>query len=76
MVDARLIYDQKTRFLDGRLEVRITAYEVPKNKKFPDTKLPQDKAVRMAIDVRDYQEAIEFFINEVLKAVRAMQNEN
>ncbi len=36
MADAKLIYDHKVRFLEGRFEARITAYEVSKNKKFPD----------------------------------------
>lgn len=36
MAKAKLLYDEKVRFLDGRLEARIVAYEVPKSKKFPD----------------------------------------
>lgn len=36
MSSAKLIYDQRLRFLDGRFEARIKAYEVTKSKKFPD----------------------------------------
>ena len=36
MADAKLVFDQKVFFLEGRFEVRITAYEVFKNKKFSD----------------------------------------
>ncbi len=36
MSSAKLIYDQRLRFLDGRFETRIKAYEVTKSKKFPD----------------------------------------
>ena len=36
MSSAKLIHDQRLRFLDGRFEARIKAYEVTKGKKFPD----------------------------------------
>ncbi len=57
MANAKLIYDQKQRFHEGRFEVRIIAYDVPKSKKFPDgVKLRcvlldlEDKSPRLLLD--------------------------
>ena len=33
---AKLIFDQKVSFSEGRYEVRIVAYTLPKSKKYPD----------------------------------------
>ena len=101
MADAKLIFDQRSRFQEGRFEARITAYQVPKSKKFPDgiklscvlldlqekmprllldnhepfgyhlhTKMPHDKAHRVPVDVKDFEEAIEFFMGEVPKVIK------
>lgn len=101
MADAKLIFDQKSLFLEGRFEARITAYQVPKSKKFPDgiklscvlldlqekvprllldnhepfgyhlhTKMPHDKAHRVPVDVKDFEEAIEFFMGEAPKVIK------
>lgn len=100
MVGAKLIYDNKTRFFEGRFEARITAYQVPKSKKFPDgiklscvlldlqekvprllldnhepygyhlhTKMPHDKTHRVPVNVKNFEEAIEFFMNEIPKVI-------
>lgn len=36
MVDAKILYHNRMRFHEGRFEVRINAYAVLDNKKFPD----------------------------------------
>lgn len=64
MIGAKLIYDQRTRFLEGRFEARITAYQVPKSKKFPDG----IKLVPVAVE--NFEEAIEFFMGEVPKVIK------
>ena len=101
VADAKLIYDQQIHFLEGRYEVRLTAYEVPKSKKFPDgvklscvlldllqkiprllldnhepygyhlhTKMQHDKAHRVSVDVRDFEEAIEYFMGHVPRVIK------
>jgi hypothetical protein len=100
VADATLIFDQKTLLSEGRFEVRITAYQVTKSKKFPDgvklscvlldlqqksprlllnnhepygyhlhTKMPYDKTHRVTVSVKNFEEAIEFFMGEVPKVV-------
>ena len=51
MSNAKLIFDQKLRFLEGRLEARIKAYEVPKSRKFPD-------GVKLSCVLLDLEEAV------------------
>lgn len=101
MAIARLLYDQKVQFLNGRFEARIVAYEVAKSKKFPagvklrcvlldldenapillldihepygyhlHTKMQHDKSHRVPLNVKDYIEAIGFFINEIDRVIK------
>ena len=51
MADAKLIFDQRSRFLEGRFEARITAYQVPKSKKFPD-------GIKLSCVLLDLQEKV------------------
>lgn len=100
MADAKLIYDQRALFLEGRFEARITAFLVPKNKKHPDgvklscvlldlelrvprllldnhepygyhlhTEMPHDKSHRVPVVVKNFEDAIEFFMKAVRKVI-------
>jgi len=51
MAKAKLIFDQRIRFIEGRFEARIKAYEVIKSKKFPD-------GVKLSCILLDLQEKV------------------